>query len=143
MYELLTTREQKEFEDTVEPVFKRCTPEKDSKEQPFKVHVGKINKGISEESLILGGIYVEHNNIVIIKSLVSEAKGREKNELGAYLCFCSLLIDKFINLVQERSMKCLLVHTNDNTILEVLLQKNFAINKSKNNFYKAFKIIEI
>lgn len=141
MYELLTTREQKEFEDTVEPVFKRCTPEKDNKEQPFKVHVGKINNGISEESLILGGIYVEHNNIVIIKSLVSEAKGREKNELGAYLVFCTMLIEKFATLVKERLLKSLLIHTNDDTMVEALLSKGFTISITKNNFYKAYKEI--
>lgn len=141
MYELLTPAEKSEFENTVEPVFKRNTPIHGSKEQPFKVHVGKINRHITEESLILSGIYVEYNSLIIIKSLISEAKGREKHELGAYLIFCSLLVTKFIDLVKERLLKSLLIHTNDNTMLEALLDHGFIINKSKNNFYKAFKKI--
>jgi len=141
MYELLSSAEKSEFENTVEPVFKRNTPIHGSKEQPFKVHVGKINRHITEESLILSGIYVEYNSMIIIKHLTSEAKGREKHELGAYLLFCSLLLNKFIDLVKERLLKSLLVHTDDCTMLEALLNHGFTIHKSKNNFYKAFKEI--
>lgn len=141
MYELLSTAEKLEFENTVEPVVKRDTPIHGSKEQPFKVYVGKINRHITEESLILSGIYVEYNNMIIIKHLTSEAKGRVRNELGAYLFFCSLLLNKFIDLVKKRLLKSLLVHTNDLTMLEALLNRGFTINKSKHNFYKAFREI--
>lgn len=141
MYELLTSNERLEFENTVEPVFKRNTPIHGSKEQPFKVHVGKINRHINNDSLILSGVYVEYNSLIIIKSLVSEAKGRETKELGAYLVFCTMLIKKFTTLVKERLLKSLLIHTNDDTMVEALLSKGFTINKTKNNFYKALKEI--
>ena len=141
MYELLTSNERLEFENTVEPVFKRNTPIHGSKEQPFKVHVGNINRHINNDSLILSGVYVEYNSLIIIKSLVSEAKGRETKELGAYLVFCTMLIKKFTTLVKERLLKSLLIHTNDDTMVEALLSKGFTINKTKNNFYKALKEI--
>lgn len=141
MYELLTSNERLEFENTVEPVFKRNTPIHGSKEQPFKVYVGKINRHITEEFLILSGIYAEYKSLIIIKSLISEAKGREKKELGAYLVFCTMLIEKFATLVKERLLKSLLIHTNDDTMVEALLNTGFTINRTKNNFYKAYKEI--
>jgi hypothetical protein len=139
MYELLPKPEEEEFKNDIEPIFRKAA---EQNKKLFNIYVGKTNRIVSDQSRIMSCAYVEHLDTIIIKNLVSEAKSRIKDELGAYFAFCSLLVDRFAVLVKERYMKSLIIHTNEDILLEVLVKKGFDISKTKNNFYKAFKNIK-
>ena len=143
MYELLSTEEEEEFRSEVSPIVKRDTTSPPVREEkPFNVFVGKYNRSIvNNESLILSGIYVTHLKTGIVKFLVPKAQERIKSEQGAYIVFCEMLLDHFVKLTKDKGLQSLLLHTRDLTVLEVLLKNKFEITKTKNNFYKAFKVL--
>ncbi len=142
MYELLSKEEEEEFRSDVSPIVKRDTKIPPVREEkPFNVYVGKYNRAVSNDSLILSGVYVEHLKTGIVKFLISQAPERIKSEQGAYIVFCEMLLDHFVKLTKEKSLQSLLMHTSDLTVLEVLLKNKFEITKTKNNFYRAFKVL--
>lgn len=140
MYKLLTNTEITRLKNTITPIFKEVITI-NKKEKHFQICTNGNNENVDKNLCMLSGVCIEYANIVIIKNLVSEITKKEQKEFRAYFEFCSFVIDKLVELTKEHSIRSLLIHTNDITMLEILLKKEFNIGKNVNNFYKAFKIV--
>lgn len=144
MYELLSPEENTEFRNSIDPVIKRDTHVelKKQEEVPIKIYVGKVNRLLNESSLIMTGVFSSATKTFIVKFLRSQNIERIADEQGAFLVFCEMTLEKFIQLAKEKSKESILVHTDEMLMLEVLLNNNFEITKSKNGFYRAFKVLQ-
>lgn len=144
MYTALNTTDLEEFKKCRFVVFDYVENEnlRKSGTDQFNIFVGNNkNAFVDKKRPLLSGFYSEQDRILILKNIFSPVKDKLEDDLSYFRVFCDMVIEEFILLGKSRNLTSLIIHTNEEILLESLFSLDFKIKCIGNKFYKAFKSI--